>query len=369
MNFDFYMPAEVVSGSGCVCAHSSLLPKLGKSAMIVTGQASAKRCGALNDVCTALKKEGISFLVYDKIGENPALSACLEAAALARESKTDFIIGIGGGSPLDASKAIAILAANPHLNGDAVFSLDFRCPPLGLVLVGTTAGTGSEVTAVSVLTQDNGRKRSITHPYCYAKLSFADPSYTCTVPFNTTVSTALDAFSHTTEGWFSKKCSDVTRMFARAALPLIWEGLVFLCKEKKTPDSALREKLYYGSLYAGMVLNKTGTAFPHPMGYVLTEDFHVPHGKACCAFLPELIKRAAEYKQTLLKEYLSILNASQDEVIQVICALTDLSELRMTTEQAKAYADRWDNLKNFSNTPGNYSKELSERLLLDLFVK
>ena len=119
MNFDFYMPVRVVSGRTALADSAAQLKKLGDSCMVVTGKHSAKASGALDDLTEVLRREKISCTVYDGITENPLLSSCEEAAALAAEKKAAFVVGIGGGSPLDAAKAIAALAANqPYLCAD-----------------------------------------------------------------------------------------------------------------------------------------------------------------------------------------------------------------------------------------------------------
>ncbi|MBR3589244.1 MAG: iron-containing alcohol dehydrogenase, partial [Clostridia bacterium] len=115
MNINSYMPVQIISGKGCFNENYKLLEKLGKSCLIVTGGNSAKKCGALSDVVAVLEKLGISYSVFDGITENPQTADCHRAGECARSIDADFIIGIGGGSPLDASKAIAIYASNPDL--------------------------------------------------------------------------------------------------------------------------------------------------------------------------------------------------------------------------------------------------------------
>ena len=125
MNFDFYMPVRVVSGRTALADSAAQLKKLGDSCMVVTGKCSAKASGALDDLTEVLRREKISCTVYDGITENPLLSSCEEAAALAAEKKAAFVVGIGGGSPLDAAKAIAALAANPGLDREGFFKKAF----------------------------------------------------------------------------------------------------------------------------------------------------------------------------------------------------------------------------------------------------
>ena len=149
MDFNINLPINVISGKDAVINNSAQLKKLGAVCLIVTGGKSAKANGALDDMTTALTKEGITFSVYDKIGPNPRLDHCFEAGRLAQELKAEFIVGIGGGSALDAAKAVAVYASNPDISMEAIYTATERSRALPLVLVGTTSGTGSEANALS----------------------------------------------------------------------------------------------------------------------------------------------------------------------------------------------------------------------------
>lgn len=370
MNFNFHMPVHVVSGEGAVARSSTLLRALGKRCLIVTGGMSAKRSGALADVTAALDLWEIGWSVYDGVGQNPLVSACHEAGVVARSVRAEFIIGIGGGSPLDAAKAAAIFAANERLAPMDIFQREYTSPPLPLVLIGTTAGTGSEVSPVSVLTIDgSGRKKSISGADCYARLAFADPSYTHSVPFGVTVSTALDAFAHAAEGWFNPTLSDPVKLFAVKGLPMLWNGLVWLDKNTHLPDSKMRERLYYGSLYAGIVLSACGTAFPHPLGYVLTEDFGIPHGRACTAFMPAFLERGERFAPERARAFYQVLGADRETLFGVVERLTDAGGVRMTPAQVEGYCARWADVKNFRVSPGGFTAADAGELLTRLFVR
>lgn len=370
MNFNFHMPVHVVSGEGAVARNSTLLRTLGKRCLIVTGGSSAKLSGALADVTAALDLWEIGWSVYDGIGPNPLVSACHEAGIVARSVRAEFIVGIGGGSPLDAAKATAIFAANESLAPMDIFQREYQNPPLPLVLIGTTAGTGSEVSPVSVLTMDeSGRKKSISGADCYARIAFADPVYTHSAPFGVTVSTALDAFAHATEGWFNPHLSDPVKLFAVKGLPLLWSSLVWLDKNTHLPDPKMRERLYYGSLYAGIVLSACGTAFPHPLGYVLTEDFGIPHGRACTAFLPAFLARGEQFEPARAQEYYQVLGTDREMLVGLIERLTDVSCVRMTPGQVDRYCARWEDVKNFRVSPGGFTAAEAGKLLTELFVR
>lgn len=359
-----FMPVRCAWGRNCVVENSEMLVPLGKSCLIVTGKSSAKKSGALDDAKAALEKHGISYEIFDEIGENPLISACHRAGEKARESKAEFILGIGGGSVLDGSKAIAIYASNADLSPIDIYKREYDNAPLPVALIGTTAGTGSEVTAVAVLTNDEtGVKKSISGNDCYAEIAFCDAKYTETMPYKVTVSTALDAFAHAVEGFFTPKCNGIIRLFAEKCIPELYFCLTELSKVKEVP-LYLREPLYYASVYAGLVINTCGTAFPHPLGYVLTENYGIPHGMACAAFFAPYIDRCAEYSPEKFEAFCSMTDEI-GKVKHVISSLTDLSDVEIGEEKAKKYALRWQSVipRNFTASPGGLTQEEAASIL------
>lgn len=368
MDFTLFMPVQVFSGVQCVRRHGEVLRTLGKRCLIVTGGHSAQTSGALEELGAVLAQQGIDYAPCPAMGANPRLSQCRQAAEAAQAWDADFLVGIGGGSVMDGAKAAAWLAANRPDDTEALMAGKLRRPPLPLVLIGTSAGTGSEVSAVSVLTRDDtGRKQSLTHPHCYARYVFADPRYTHSLPREQTVSTALDAFCHAAEGWFSPACGDVVTAFDERALPLVAGGLAWLAAHDGLPDEDMRERLYYGSLWAGMVLNACGTAFPHPLGYVLTEDFGIPHGQACAAFLPAFLQRA-ETHSPARAQALYTLCGGREVLLSSIAALAAAPGVRMDAARVAGYAARWTpSPKNFDRTPGGFTAEDAAQLLDNLF--
>lgn len=359
-----YMPVKCAWGNNCVNENSDMLVPLGKSCLIVTGKSSAKLSGALGDAINALEKQSISYEIFDEISENPLISACRRAGEAARKSGAEFILGIGGGSVLDGSKAIAIYVSNPDLAPIDIYKREYKNPALPVALIGTTAGTGSEVTAVAVLTNDEtGIKKSISGPDCYAAVAFCDPKYTSSMSYKTTVSTALDAFAHAVEGFFTPKCNGVLRLFAEKCIPELYRCLEALSEtDEVSPD--LRAPLYYSSIYAGLVINTCGTAFPHPLGYVLTENYGVPHGMACAAFFAPYIDRCAEFSPEKFNDFCRMTD-DIEKVKSVIASLTDLSGVHIGEENAKKYALRWQSVipRNFTASPGGLTQEEAADIL------
>ena len=352
MKLDSFMPARIVSGRGAVSRSTAVFASFGTRCLIVTGGASAVKSGALNDCTAALQKAGVEYELFSGIEPNPQTKTCFAAGERARAFGAEFIVGIGGGSPMDAAKAVAIYAADPSLKENDIYARKVPAPALPVVLIGTTAGTGSEVTGVSVLTRsDTGRKKSISGPDCYAAVSFCDYAYTKSAPYAVTLSTALDAFAHAAESYVAASANELSVLYASRALTLIRPCLFTLGKET-LPDDAMREALYTASLYAGLAINISGTCFPHTVGYYLTENYGVPHGLACIAFLPRLLRRAKEY----CPERLGAMEELLDMRAETLCALLAKGvRFGFTIGAAEAEAASFAvPIKNFDRTPGGF---------------
>jgi alcohol dehydrogenase class IV len=276
--FTFHIGTKVFFGRGVISQNKSELGKFGKKALVVTGKSSAKSCGALNDVEKLLTELNMQYQLYDRIENNPSLENVREGGNAARDFGADLIIGIGGGSPLDAAKAIAVLATNA-MDPVELYKGEYISKPLPIIAVPTTAGTGSEVTPYSILTRkDMQMKMSFSNEDIFPKAAFLDPRYTESLPRDITIDTAVDAFSHAVEGYLSRRSmplSDVLavealQIFGRCLKPLLENGI----------DIDIREKLLFMSMLSGIVISHTGTTIVHGMGYALTYFKNIPHGRA-----------------------------------------------------------------------------------------
>jgi len=156
MKYSFKMPVNVIQEKECVKNNINIFKQTGTKALIVTGRHSAKACGALDDIEFILNEAGIDYKIFNEVENNPSLETVVKAADIAKKSNIDFIIGIGGGSPIDASKAIAVLAANDIEISDMFKNKFDRA--LNIIAVPTTSGTGSEATPYSVLLRKEDRK-------------------------------------------------------------------------------------------------------------------------------------------------------------------------------------------------------------------
>jgi alcohol dehydrogenase class IV len=300
MNVNFYMPTKVIMGVGCVINQKELMKNLGKKAMIVTGKNSAKENGSLADVIKALESMDISHVVYDKVMSNPTIDCVYEGADLAKIEQVDFVVSIGGGSPMDAGKAIALLAVQ-EVTKENLFSGQYEAKVLPMVHIPTTAGTGSEVTQYAILTNDKAQtKTSMAAPILFPTIAYCDPTYMMGLKDSITINTTIDALSHAVEGMLSVRSTALSDALAMEAIQAIMKNIRSMKNETLTLDQ--RGELLYASTLAGIVIAHTGTTAVHSMGYSLTYFRDIDHGRANGLLLanffhfveksdPELIRR------------------------------------------------------------------------------
>lgn len=370
MNMNFYLPTRVITGTDCIRREAHRLASFGDRVLLVTGAHGAKTCGALDDVTAALESQHIRWALYDGIAQNPTVASCRQAADQAIACGARFILGIGGGSVLDAAKAIAVFAANPGMDQAGLYTLNWHRKPLPIVCVGTTAGTGSEVTAVSVLTRADGTKKSITHDSLYPALSITDPAYTSGMSDYYTRSTAIDALAHCVESWFSRKANAISRCWAeegiRTLLPPLQKIAAHGCCALTEDD---RTALYHGSLYGGLAISVTGTLFPHTVGYPLTELFGVPHGIACAFFLPDLVEHLRACEPALTDVFFHTCGCREAELLRIAMAVMPACDVRMTPAQIAALNPRWENNRSLHNTPGQVDGAFVDALYRHHFIR
>lgn len=363
---DFYMPTRLFTGADCVANNAAELPKLGESCLIVTSGGAARASGALTDVTAALDAQGIRWQLWDGVTANPPVSGCAEAGRAAAKAGLAFVLGIGGGSPLDAAKAVAVFAANPELDEAAFYAKAWNQPPLPIALVGTTAGTGSEVTKVSVLTDSRGRKHSIHDDRLYARVSFGDSRYTQTCSRDVALSCGIDILAHAIEGYFSHKADDIARVCAVKAVRLAFGPLVALACEESLKKEQYGQ-LYEASIFAGLTINTTGTCFPHNIGYYLTENYGVPHGFACAIFLPELFELASDYDQGYSDSFFEACDVREVAITRLVRDVVPKYGIHMTEEEIDAALPRWENNGSVKNTRAEVDTSTVRAMLLRMF--
>ena len=367
MKMELFMPVRVISGVDCIRENAELF-KLGDSCVIVTGKNSAIKSGALDDVIDVLCELGIDYLVYDGIHENPLVSECFDGGQAASAADAKFVIGIGGGSPMDAAKAIAAYAANPMIAPDAVFDVKKLRPSLPIIAVPTTAGTGSEVNPYAILTIDGeDRKKTFNSPCSYPKYAFLDPKYTYSCGYGTTVSCALDAFCHCIESYNSPKSTYLSELAAVFGAKKIWRELIHLENgEELSPKT--RERLLNAACAGGIAINTTGTGFPHPMGYNLTFNNGVPHGKACAVFTGKYVEYCMkdEVGAERMTKFAIKIGATPEEIAYRIPRLAGVS-LKLSDEEISGFIEKIRTAKNFTKSHYALSLDEAAKIYRELF--
>ncbi len=365
MNFTFHLPTKIFFGLQCVAKNSAEFANWGRNALIVTGRSSAKTSGALADIQQALARHGITWKVFDQIEENPSFATVEAGGEAAREHRADMIVGVGGGSPLDAAKAIAVLATNKMAPGQ-LFGGQFPAKPLPIIAIPLTAGTGSEVTPYSILTDaERQTKRSFSHPDIFPKAAFLDARYTESLPWPVTVNTAVDALSHAVEGYMSRRGNLLSDQLALEAVRYFGKTIRALKEDVLTLEH--REELLYASLLGGMVIAQTGTTMVHSLGYSLTFFRNIPHGRANGLLLTEYLRFlqpvAPEKVSAILK---ALVLKSIDEcglIMQTLLGVEDaLTEKEL--EEFSRIALQATNLVNTPRIPdiGDLKNVLNESL-------
>lgn len=288
----YYMPTKIYEEAECVKNHGKEWTALGKKAMIVTGRSSAKKNGSLSDVQETLDAYGVPYIVYDEVEENPSIETIMKARNIGLSEGVDFVIGIGGGSPMDASKSIAMMIKQKD-NDESCLYTPGDDSALPVVAVPTTCGTGSEATPYSILTiHAKSTKGSIKHKI-FPAYALVDAKYLAYAPLSVLRNTAVDAIGHVFESYVNSNATDYSRMCNAKALE-IWaktKDVLLGVKEARTDD--LRN-LLNASTMAGISISMTTTSLPHGLSYPVTYNTGMPHGKAIGYFQYGYLKEAAK---------------------------------------------------------------------------
>ncbi|MDR1031375.1 MAG: iron-containing alcohol dehydrogenase [Treponema sp.] len=349
----FHLPTKVIMGDNCIFEHRSLLKELGDKALIVTGKRSAKANGSYRDLVKALEANGQAYCLYDQVMSNPTVDCVFEAAALARQERCDWVIAIGGGSPMDAAKAAAALAVQPVPQASLFSSVFSQALPI--VAVPTTAGTGAEVTPNAVLTNDAAQtKTSVAAPVLVPRLAFLDARYMQGLPQSITINTAIDALSHGIEGLLSVRASPWSDVLAKASIGAIADCFPALeGAAAEWNQSQVRQKLLWAATLGGMVIAHTGTIAVHAMGYMLTYFKDIDHGRANGLLLGRYLqlvqaKERAEDPPRIPELLLAMHIPNVETFTGILDRLLGKRERCNATELAY-YADRAITAKNSAN--------------------
>ncbi|MBP2072570.1 MAG: alcohol dehydrogenase [Thermoanaerobacterium sp.] len=282
-NFTYFMPTEIIFGPGTLEKLATVkLP--GKKALLVIGSGnSMRKHGYLDRVVNYLKQNGVDYVVYDKILPNPIAEHVAEGAKLAKENGCDFVIGLGGGSTIDSSKAIAVMAKNPgdywdYVSGGSGKGMEVKNGALPIVAIPTTAGTGTESDPWAVVTKtETNEKIGFGCKYTYPTLSIVDPELMVSIPPKFTAYQGMDAFFHSVEGYLATVNQPGSDVLALQSISLITENLPKAVEDGNNIEA--RTALAWASTAAGIVESLSSCISHHSMEHALSA-YHpdIPHG-------------------------------------------------------------------------------------------
>lgn len=286
---EFRLPGVTIFGWGAVARVGTEAKRLGSRALLVSGRSAMKRTGVLDRVKTLLTSAGLSVVVYDQVESDPSSRTIDQGAALARSERCDLVVGLGGGSPMDAARAIAAVALSGDSILDYVRGKSAQGPGLPLVNIATTAGTASEVTPVSVVLDEERRlKVGVKSPHWFSAVAITDPELTLTMPPALTAATGLDALTHAIESYLSTQATPPSEGMALRAVELIASHLPAAVADGANRPA--REGMAMASMTAGMAFANSGLGLVHGLVHPIGARHGVAHGELCGRLLPHVMR-------------------------------------------------------------------------------
>ena len=295
---EFRLPGVTHFGWGAVEKAGEEAARLGRRALLVTGRSAMKETGVGERVTKLLADAGVAVVPFTGVESDPRAHTVDRGAAVARAEKCDLVVGLGGGSPMDTARAIAAMAVLEGSILDYLRGKPIDRPGLPLMNIATTAGTASEITAVSViLDEERALKFGIKSPYWFAKVAITDPELTLSMPPALTASTGLDALTHAIESYLSTGATPPSEALALRAVALIGANLPAVYADGSNRPA--REAMAMGSMLAGMAFANSGLGLVHGLVHPLGARHGMSHGNACGRLLPYVMRfnqPAAEQK-------------------------------------------------------------------------
>lgn len=288
MSFEFTTSRQIIFGEGSLSKVKNLAPGFGTKAFIVTGSGSV----SLAPLETTLQDAGVTAEVF-RVQHEPDVATINAGLELAKKSSCDFVIGFGGGSSIDAAKAVAAMMTNPGSLMDYLEVIgkgrSISNQPAPMIAIPTSAGTGTEVTRNAVITsQEKHVKVSMRSPMMVPTVAIVDPELTYAMPPDVTASTGLDALTQVIEAYVSKKANPLTDVIAREGILRGARSLYAAYLDGQ--DKQARADMSLTSLFSGLALANSGLGAVHGFAGPIGGMYGIPHGKVCACLLPSVMK-------------------------------------------------------------------------------
>lgn len=320
--FQFQTVCNIISGLGSIQQLKSFLLEAGYKRLLIVTDAGMIHHQLHLPIIKILEDLQLDYSIFSDIQADPPEDIVLEAAEFAKKQKIDAIIGFGGGSSMDVAKVIALLAHPQQTQTlTEMYGVNnVKGPKLPLVLIPTTAGTGSEVTPISIVTTGETTKTGIVSPQLYADVAVLDANFTLQLPAHITAATGIDAMVHAIEAYTSKnKKNFYADMLAKNALRLLNDNLPKVLKNGQ--DLQARQNMLLGSMLAGQAFANAPVAAVHALAYPLGGHFHLSHGHTNALVLVEVLKFNAPQSKHLYAELMQWLDPHSNGCKDGLCDL------------------------------------------------
>ena len=385
-SFTYFQPTEVRFGCGRIDEVGEVVARLGQRCLVVSTPAVDLTVGMFESIKCRLSSAGIAYAHFDTVVPNPTTECIAQGAVLANEFKANVVLGVGGGSSIDAAKAIAVEATHPGCCWDYLY---FKQKPtektLPIVAVSTTSGTGSQVTQVAVITETATKTKSaIYHPNIYPKVAFVDPSLMVSVPPHVTASTGFDVLCHAFESLLHPAASAYTEMMAWNALRLVARYLPVVVEDGT--NIAGREAMAWADTLAGLCIANAGVTLPHGIGMTIGGQCpHIMHGEALAISYPEFTRftypwaieqfakmgRIFDPELTNLTDSEAALRSCEalDQFMRQIGMRLNLKDFGVSLEDVVAIADHSQILPDYKNNPRIATRDEIYEILMRSFSR
>jgi len=367
--FSYSMPTRIVLERGAIENLGELIPKA-ENVTVVTGRSFARRTGLCDRLESILRKAGAREVSFASASPNPTVSEVEAAGRLARESRAELVIGLGGGSAMDAAKAAAVIATNDSPLMELFPIHRFEHAPLPLVCIPTTAGTGSETTQYAIINNDEGTdKLNLNSPRTFPILALLDPELSVTMPKDVTAETGLDALSHAIEGYITRRSQPLADCIALESIGAVRENLPLAVRDGENIDA--RAGMLYAAALAGIVIAQSGTTVLHALGYYLTLRYGVPHGRANGALLGHFFRLVEGACPEKITKIYSIFDAEREghgaflNFAESLGVSTKIRSYGVKEDDLDAFRDYVMAKRNVPPTPGTVRPEDVKRLLAE----
>jgi alcohol dehydrogenase class IV len=287
--FKFFTPTHVVFGEGCSGEAGQRLRDLGATRALLVSDKGLTRTGLVARVAQSLQDAGLAVVVYDDVAENPTAGNVHQGRDLIRAHALDCVVALGGGSPMDAAKAMSALSVHEGEITEYEYGIRFFDRPGPLIAaIPTTAGTGAEATMGAVITDlQTHRKIDVVSPFMAPRLALVDPEVTATLPPALTAATGMDALTHSVEGYTATLAHPLTDAIHRLAIELLGKSLLRAYRDGA--DREARAQVMYASTVAGIGFPNSGLGAVHGLALPLGGQFGIPHGVANAILLPHVM--------------------------------------------------------------------------------